>query len=246
MGDPYAVVATPPRKQSTRSALLKDPSPPAGAFDRGDEHYIYSRRMRLGLIGRSVVCLTAGMPSEALDLSGFEEALGLERPIAQVSTPPVLLADYQRLRVLAQGGQVQLELKPAASRDLIRRAAREILRQVRMHGSPAVGFNVAYRIDRDEDDDLFGALLQTEVLAEQLGVATFRPGLKASYRSDDSLDTLSIDPDMSDEEAWVAQLNRHHGRDPDEPATERAVAWLAAASDEMEALLRRVLRTADA
>ncbi|MGO9789277.1 MAG: hypothetical protein ACLP8S_07080 [Solirubrobacteraceae bacterium] len=201
--------------------------------------------MRFGLVGRSIVCLTGGTPSEGLNLTEFEAALSLDRPLSQVATPPVLLADYTRVRLVAQGGQVQLELKPNAGKDLIRRAAREILRQVRMHGVQAVGFNVIFRIDTDEDDDLFSAVIRTDVIAQRLGVTTLRPGLKATYDSEHSVDTLSIDPDVSDEEAWIGQMNRHHSRDPDQTATDSAIAWLAAASDEVEALLRRLLRPTD-
>jgi hypothetical protein len=208
-------------------------------------HAAYTRDMRLTLIGRSVVCLTT-MSSDSLDLEQFERALDLGRPQSQVATPPVLLADYLRLRLLAQAGQVQLEMKPNAGRDLIRRSARELLRQVRLHGVPTVGFNVAVRIDANEGEDLFSAVVHADVIAQRLAVDTFRPGLKATYQSEHSLDTLSIDPDSSDSDVWLAQMNRHYPSNPDKSSMDLAIAWLAAADHETEALVRRLLRSVDA
>lgn len=201
--------------------------------------------MRLALLGRSVVCLTSGVPSEGLNLTQFEQALSLDRPLSQVATPPVLLADYPRLRLLAQAGQVQLEFKPNAGKDLIRSGAREILRQVRLLSAPAVGFNVLYRIDAEPEDRMLAAVVREDVLAERMGVSGIRLGLRVVYPGEDSLDTLSIEPDQGDPEVWISQLNRHYARNPDEAATDRAISWLAAANDEIESLLRKVLRVED-
>jgi hypothetical protein len=67
--------------------------------------------MRIEVEVRNLVVLTT-MPAQALDLSPFQAILEGRQPRSQVLTPPILVADYERLQLVAAEGAHSNGLPP--------------------------------------------------------------------------------------------------------------------------------------
>ncbi len=198
--------------------------------------------MRVEFVGRSVVCLVV-MPPTSLDLQSFETAIGLDRPTTQVTNPQLAVAEYPRLRLLVTpDGRAQCEFASNASTDICRRAAAELIRQAEPFAPRAVGFNGQARLEAEpEEEPPVAGLFNAEAVASFLRETPERSGAKFVYRADDRATlTLDISPAENEPSVWIVSINRHYAGRPDAETRERGVSWLAALSNELPPLVRRL------
>ena len=200
--------------------------------------------MRVEFSARAVVCL-APMPPQSLDLTALENAINLGRPLTQVINAQVAIVDYGRLRLsIIQGqpsNQVQLEAPGSVNRDLLRRAASEIVRQATPFGLRGLGFNGFGRIECDNGESPIQDLLNAELIDQRLDAQVSRAGVKFVYPLNGSQATLDISPAPEEESIWLASINRHYSDPPDEEELARAVSWFAALDHELSSTVRRLI-----
>lgn len=197
--------------------------------------------MRISFAGRNVVSIGA-MPLEALRTEGFERLAG-GRAKQQISTPQLVLAEFDRFRLLATpDNRVQVEFPPDARRDLIRRTVQELVDQLSPYPIRALGFNGLVRIDLSEgDQDPVAPLLDLASVEERLGVEPARVGVKLTYPLDESRTSLDLMPAEDEEQAWGGAVNRHYASMPDADELSRAVEWFADLRESLPQLVGRVL-----
>lgn len=214
---------------------------PATAPDRAAT---YTGPVRWTFLARTVIVVVP-MPPQALDPALLETALGLDRPRVQVANEQMALFEYDRLRLLATEGRVQLEF-PNAQRDQVRRATEVVLEFLESFNPSAVGFNGVVRGEADSeiDQEPLRSVVHLEALAQRLATDTVRVGLKGIYPGEDgSRITFSLEPDPSALEMWLVQVNRHYDGLPEGEARSRAISWLAAADHELRQMSQRIIRT---
>lgn len=178
-----------------------------------------------------------------MDFEALERATATGRPVSQVSNPQVAVAEYERFNVLvATQGRVQLALKENASRDLVRRASAELLRQIEVFNPRAVGFNGVGRIEVETtDDDPVRPLVNVEAVQTRLEATLARAGLKLVYPSEGARITVDVEPDVDDELGWATAINRHYEWSALLGERDSALSWFAALKDELPRLIRRLV-----
>jgi hypothetical protein len=199
------------------------------------------RRMRLTWQGRNLISISS-MPPVALELDRFAVETARGRATSQVTTPQLVLGDFDGVRIAAVETRQQIDLAPETSDQEASTLAGWLLDEVQRYRPTGVGFNAVIRLEVEGNDtDPVAQLVQREVAAGRLGIESARYGFKIVYRADSARVTLSIDPDVDDDRAWVASVNRHYNSPPQGDERAAAVEWFAASSHAFEDTIRELV-----